>query len=150
MSESVEGKWAGGWPAIHITFLRRFEGRDGEDDSAMASLRKSRRARCARSEGGILGRGIALGHQAREPEEGLGWLSLVELVWRTLEGWLLGWCSSSMRCVTARRTCWANGTVCGILDAALLHFCTAACPPQAMRQRRFWRARSGTAWEIMG
>lgn len=52
------------------TFLRRLEGRDGDEDSAMASLRKSRRARCARSEG-ILGRGSELDHQVRN--RGRGW-----------------------------------------------------------------------------
>ena len=38
----------------------------------------------------------------------------------------------------------------GCCAAALLHFCTAACPLQAMRQGRFWRARPGTAWENNG
>ena len=44
-----------GQGSIH-TFLRRFEGRDGDDDSAIASLRRSRRARWAR----FCGEGIVL------------------------------------------------------------------------------------------
>lgn len=31
-----------------LTFLRRLEGREGDEESAIASLRRSRRARCAR------------------------------------------------------------------------------------------------------
>jgi hypothetical protein len=51
----VRDRSHGGQGSIH-TFLRRFEGRDGDDDSAIASLRRSRRARWAR----FCGEGIVL------------------------------------------------------------------------------------------
>lgn len=42
---------ARGWRWRWGTFLRRFDGRDGEECSTTASLRVSLRARCARGEG---------------------------------------------------------------------------------------------------
>jgi hypothetical protein len=56
------------------TFLRRFEGRDGDDDSVTASLRSSRRGRWARfpGEGMVGNRGPALDHEARNRDK-KGW-----------------------------------------------------------------------------